>query len=171
VIESAVPAPVKHLRGIAFANVAVVFFGLAGVLGKLSGLPAPVIVFGRVLFAGVVLLALAGAQRRPVRPRGRRDGVVLVVQGILLAVHWTAFFESIAVANVAVGLLSFSSFPLFTAALEPVLFRQRPSRIQIVAALLILPGVAGWAVWPRSRVQDTLRARRSGARPGRGGAR
>jgi drug/metabolite transporter (DMT)-like permease len=152
VIESAVPAPVKHLRGIAFANVAVVFFGLAGVLGKLSGLSAPVIVFGRVLFAGVVLLALAVLQRRPVRPRGRRDGVLLVAQGILLAVHWTAFFESIAVANVAVGLLSFSSFPLFTAALEPLLFRQRPSRIQILAALLILPGI--YLLVPAFTVQD-----------------
>jgi drug/metabolite transporter (DMT)-like permease len=152
VIESAVPAPVKHLRGIAFANVAVVFFGLAGVLGKLSGLPAPVIVFGRVLFAGVVLLALAVLQRRPVRPRGRRDGVLLVAQGILLAVHWTAFFESIAVANVAVGLLSFSSFPLFTAALEPLLFRQRPSRIQILAALLILPGI--YLLVPAFTLQD-----------------
>jgi len=147
-----VPAPVKQLRGIAFANVAVVFFGLAGVLGKLSGLPAPVIVFGRVLFAGVVLLALAVLQRRSVRPRGRRDAVVLVAQGMLLAVHWTAFFQSIAVANVAVGLLSFSSFPLFTAALEPLLFRQRPSRIQIVAALLILPGI--YLLVPAFTLQD-----------------
>jgi drug/metabolite transporter (DMT)-like permease len=150
--ESPGSAPARHLRGIALANVAVVFFGLAGVLGKLSGLPAPVIVLGRVLFAGVVLLALAGVQRRPLRPRGRRDAVVLVAQGILLAVHWTAFFQSIAVSNVAVGLLSFSSFPLFTAALEPVLFRQRPSRIQIVAALLILPGI--YLLVPAFTLQD-----------------
>jgi drug/metabolite transporter (DMT)-like permease len=109
-------------------------------------------VFGRVLFAGVVLLALAGVQRRPVRPRGRRDGVLLVAQGILLAVHWTAFFQSIAVSNVAVGLLSFSSFPLFTAALEPLLFRQRPSRIQILAALLILPGI--YLLVPAFTLQD-----------------
>jgi len=147
-----VPGPGKHLRGIALANVAVVFFGLAGVLGKLSALPAPIIVFGRVLFAGVVLLALAVLQRRSVRPQGRRDGVLLVAQGILLAVHWTAFFQSIAVANVAVGLLSFSSFPLFTAALEPLLFRQRPSRIQIVAALLILPGI--YLLVPAFTLQD-----------------
>src|SRR5439155_11933795 len=61
--------------------------------------------------------------------------------GALLAIHWTTFFQSIAVSNVAIGLLSFSSFPLFTAALEPLLLHQRPNRIQIVAALLILPGI------------------------------
>jgi drug/metabolite transporter (DMT)-like permease len=60
---------------------------------------------------------------------------------VLLALHWTAFFQAINVSNVAIGLLSFSSFPLFTAVLEPLLLHQRPSRIQIVAALLILPGI------------------------------
>jgi drug/metabolite transporter (DMT)-like permease len=60
---------------------------------------------------------------------------------LLLALHWTAFFQAINVSSVAIGLLSFSSFPLFTAMLEPLLLHQRPSRVQIVAALLILPGI------------------------------
>ncbi len=45
----------------------------------------------------------------------------------------------------------------------------------IVAALVLLISVAGWAAWPRtgteSQAGDIRRARRSGARPGRGGAR
>ena len=131
----------KPLRGSIEANIAVLFFGLAGVLGKLSVLPAPLIVLGRVVFAGIVLLVACFVQRVPLRPRQRRDGFLLVGQGALLALHWTAFFQSINVSNVAIGLLSFSSFPLFTSVLEPLLLKQRPSRIQIVAALLILPGI------------------------------
>src|SRR6266496_2936878 len=131
----------QHWRGLVFANVAVLFFGLAGVLGKLTVLPAPLIVFGRVFFAGLVLVAVALFQHIPLRPKRQRDGFLLLGQGALLALHWTAFFQSINVSNVAVGLLSFSSFPLFTAMLEPLLLHQRPSRIQIVAALLILPGI------------------------------
>lgn len=128
-------------RGLLSANVAVLFFGLAGVLGKLSALPAPLIVLGRVVFAGIVLLIIAQWQGVPLKARRRRDGLLLVGQGALLALHWTAFFQSINVSNVAIGLLSFSSFPLFTAALEPLLLRQRPGWIQVVAALLILPGI------------------------------
>lgn len=131
----------QNWRGLVFANVAVLFFGLAGVLGKLTVLPAPLIVFGRVFFAGLVLLAVALFQHIPLRPRRQRDGFLLLGQGALLALHWTAFFQSINVSNVAVGLLSFSSFPLFTAMLEPLLLRQRPTRVQVVAALLILPGI------------------------------
>jgi drug/metabolite transporter (DMT)-like permease len=133
--------PSNKLRELLFANIAVLFFGLAGVLGKLTILPAPLIVFGRAFFAGLVLLAVCLFQRIALRPKRSRDGFLLLGQGVLLALHWTAFFQAINVSNVAIGLLSFSSFPLFTAALEPLLLHLRPSRIQIVAALLILPGI------------------------------
>ena len=135
------PKQPKPPRGLLFANVAVLFFGLAGVLGKLSVLPAPLIVFGRASFAGLVLLAVCWFQHIPLRPKRSRDGFLLLGQGVLLALHWTAFFQAINVSNVATGLLAFSSFPLFTAALEPLLLHQRPSRIQIVAAFLILGGI------------------------------
>jgi drug/metabolite transporter (DMT)-like permease len=124
-----------------YVNIATLFFGLAGVLGKLSGLPAPAITLGRVLFAGVTLGFLAGIIKTPLQPRSRRDLALLLLQGFILAVHWTAFFQSIAISSVAIGLLSFSSFPLFTAVLEPILLGQRPRRIEILSALLILPGV------------------------------
>ncbi|GAC1349267.1 MAG: DMT family transporter [Ktedonobacteraceae bacterium] len=131
----------KPLQGIASANIAILFFGLAGVLGKLSSLPSPLIVLGRVLFAGLTLLAVSLFQQIPLRPRRRQHSFLLLGQGVLLALHWTTFFQAIAVSNVAIGLLSFSSFPLFTAALEPLLLRQRPSRLHLFAALLILPGM------------------------------
>ncbi len=135
------PEQSKQLRGLVSANVAVLLFGLAGVLGKLSLLPAPIIVFGRSFFAGLVLLAVCWFRHISLRPKQSRDGYLLLGQGVLLALHWTAFFQAINVSNVAIGLLSFSSFPLFTAILEPLLLHQRPRRIQIVAALLILPGI------------------------------
>ncbi|QBD74781.1 EamA family transporter [Ktedonosporobacter rubrisoli] len=128
-------------RGLALANIAVLFFGLAGVLGKLSALPSPIITLTRVVFAGLVLIIVALFQRTPLRPASRRDGWILCAQGALLALHWTSFFQSINVSSVAIGLLSFSSFPLLTALLEPLILQQRPTRIQIFAALLVLPGI------------------------------
>lgn len=128
-------------RGLAYANFAVLFFGLAGALGKLSALPAPLITLGRVVIAALALGGLACVRPTPLRPAARRDLLILLAQGILLAIHWTTFFQAINVSNVAIGLLAFSSFPLFTAAFEPLLLRQRPSALQVAAALLILPGV------------------------------
>ena len=65
-------------RGPVVANIAVLFFGLAGVLGKLSALPAPLIVLGRVLFAAPALLAICLFQRLDIRPRKVHDSFILV---------------------------------------------------------------------------------------------
>jgi len=129
-------------RGLITANIATLFFGLAGVLGSLTGLPAPLITLGRAAFAGLALGGWALLARLSLRPRAGRDLAILIAQGVLLAIHWSAFFQAIVVSNVAIGLLAFSSFPLFTAALEPLLLRQRPQIPETVAAALIVPGVA-----------------------------
>ena len=131
----------EHQRGLVAVNAAVLLFGLAGVLGALSELPAPLIVLARVLVAGTALAVVVRLRQVSVRPKSRRDLLILVGQGMLLAVHWTTFFQAINVSSVAIGLLAFSSFPLFTAALEPLLLRQRLSLVQIAGALLVLPGI------------------------------
>jgi drug/metabolite transporter (DMT)-like permease len=119
----------------------VLFFGLAGVLGKLTTLPATGIVLGRVLFAGLALAAFLAVRRAPLLPRRLADLPALVITGAVLALHWTAFFQAVRLSSVAVALLSFSTFPLFTAALEPLVLRERPRRIEVLAALLIVPGM------------------------------
>lgn len=146
----------KQRRGLASVHIAVLFFGLAGVLGKLTGLPAPLIVLGRVVFASLALGAVAHIRHIPLAPRRRRDLAALAAQGGLLALHWTVFFQSINVASVAVGLLSFSTFPLFTAAIEPALLRQRPSAPQLAAAVAILPGV--YLLVPSFSLDNTVTA-------------
>ncbi len=143
----------SHKRGLLSTHLAVAFFGLAGVLGKLTGLPAPLIVLGRVVYAGIALALVARIRGVPLRPKRRRDAALLIAQGGVLALHWTAFFQSINVSNVAIGLLSFSSFPLFTAAIEPLVLHQRPSRVQIVAAAIVLLGV--YLLVPSLSLQDS----------------
>lgn len=122
-------------------HVAVLFFGLAGVLGRLTALPAVLIVLGRVAFAAPTLLIVVRARGLALTTRSRRDRALLIGQGVLLAAHWSAFFQAINVSSVAIGLLAFSSFPLFTALLEPLLLRQPASRVQVIGALCVLPGV------------------------------
>lgn len=122
-------------------HVAALLFGLAGVLGKLIPLPATIIVLGRVAFSSVALGGLLVMRRTTIRWRARRDLAVLAISGVILAAHWTAFFKAVQIANVAVALLAFSTFPLFTTTLEPLLLRTYPRRVDVLAALLILPGM------------------------------
>ena len=115
-----------HVSALAAAHGAAVLFGLTGILGALIRFDAVAITAGRAGFAATALLVLALVQRRPLRQGlGRRRTGILLVSGLLLAVHWITFFMAVKVGGVAVATLGFASFPAFIALLDVVLFRER----------------------------------------------
>lgn len=130
-------------KNLAEIHAAVLLFGLAGLFGKWLFLSPILIVLGRVVFAGALLgaLVLLGRGRRTSRIELRGDAPVFVLLGLLLALHWVAFFRAIQVSSVAVGLLSYSSFPLFTAFLEPLINRERWEARSFLLSLGCLAGV------------------------------
>jgi drug/metabolite transporter (DMT)-like permease len=133
---------------------AVVLFGLAGLFGKWLAFSPLIIVFGRVVFAALTLGLILVVARRSVRVPGPGDRLLFLGLGVLLAVHWTAFFLSVQVSTVAVGLLSYSSFPVFTAFLEPVLFRKKPDAFNVFFAAICLLGV--FLIVPRFAWTDAV---------------
>jgi drug/metabolite transporter (DMT)-like permease len=130
----------QRFRALAAVHLAVLLFGLAGLFGKLLSLPSPVIVFGRTLWASTTLIAWL-TLRRQWRPPHIRDRVLLLFSGALLAGHWFTFFESIQVSSVAVGLVTFSSFPLFVTFLEPIVFKEPLRRGDLMTAALVVFGL------------------------------
>jgi len=118
-----------------------VLFGLAGLFGKWLALSPVLIVLGRVVFAAAALAAIIRISGGRFSVRGKTDGGLFLLQGLVLAAHWVLFFESIRVSTVAVGLLAYSSFPVFTAFLEPLFFRTRLSRLHVALSLVCLAGV------------------------------
>jgi drug/metabolite transporter (DMT)-like permease len=121
-------------------HLAVLLFGMAGLFGKLLSLPSVVIVFGRTIWASTALIAWL-TLRRQWHPPHFRDRGLLLFSGVLLAGHWFTFFESIQVSSVAVGLVTFSSFPLFVTFLEPLFFKERLQRRDLMTAALVVLGL------------------------------
>lgn len=120
----------------------VFLFGLSGLFGKFLALPATVIVLGRTGFAALVLGLVLAVGRQTMRPRSAQDLLGLALLGGLLACHWVSFFYSIQLATVAIGLLTFSSFPLFVTLLEPLLFKSPWRWRDGAMALVVVIGVA-----------------------------
>ena len=128
-------------RSLLEIHLAVFLFGFPGLFGKWLALSPVLIVFGRVLFASLTLAAVMALGGRSFRISPRRDVVLLLACGFVLAAHWTMFFKSVQVSSVAVGLLAYSSFPVFTAFLEPLLTRERWDPASLVYALLCVLGI------------------------------
>ncbi len=129
-----------RIKSLLAIHIAVFFFGTAGLFGKLLPLESQEIVFGRTFFAGLTLFILAGT-------RGSSEGVRkylsprFVPLGSILAFHWYAFYYSIQVSSVAVGLLTFSCFPIVTTFLEPLFFNTKLSRADVTSAALVSLGL------------------------------
>ena len=118
-------------------HVAVVLFGVAALFGKWIALPPVAIVAGRTVVAALTLaivLGLRGASS------GRPDAG-LAANGVLLAIHWVAFFAAVQIGTVAIGLLGFASFPIFVLILESAQQRQRPRLSAALAVGLVAAGL------------------------------
>jgi drug/metabolite transporter (DMT)-like permease len=134
-------------------HAAVVLFGLAGLFGKWLPLSPFIIVLGRVFFASLALAAILLLTKTGFKIRRSGDTALFFGLGLVLAIHWATFFKSIQVSTVAVGLLSYSSFPVFTAFLEPLLFRIKTDAVNILVALICLFGV--FLIIPRLEWSDS----------------
>ena len=111
-----------HRSGIVSIFLAVPFVSITGLFGKWLSLPPILIVQWRTIFASIALLILLKILREKIFFKSYRDFLWFFIGGLVLGVHWIAFFRAIQVSTVAIGLLSYVSYPLFTSVLEPIFF-------------------------------------------------
>jgi drug/metabolite transporter (DMT)-like permease len=141
-------------RSLIEIHIAVLFFGLAGLFGKLILLPPLVIVLGRVIFAAVFLALLSLYLKQNIKLNQKKDYLYLFIMGIILALHWWTFFQAIRVSTVALGLLTYSTFPIFVTFLEPYFFKDKIKRSDIFLALVTFLGVI--LVIPRFEIANNI---------------
>jgi len=141
-------------HGMLEIHIAVLLFGLAGLFGKLLALPPLVIVFGRTFFASLMLCAILFFSKTQLRAKSRQDLMVLVLLGAILAIHWITFFHSIQISTVAVGLLTFSTFPVFVTFMEPYFFKEKLHLFDILMAGSVFLGLV--LVIPSFNLQNNV---------------
>jgi len=128
--------------GLIQIHLAAFLVGFPGLFSKWLALSPAMITLGRMIIGSTALLVFAQVTATRLRLSGWRDAGLLVLSGALLAGHWLAFFQYIQVSTVAVGLLAFSTFPLFVTFLEPLFFDERLHWFDIFTGLIVVAGLA-----------------------------
>jgi drug/metabolite transporter (DMT)-like permease len=132
-------------------HLAVALFGCSGLIGKHVASPAAVITCVRSLVGALALGAglLLWRRLRPHTPGSTGSPapaawtrVALLAAGGLLALHWWAFFTAVQWSTVALGLLTFASYPLFATLLEPLLFGEHWRTPDLLACAGVAAGLA-----------------------------
>ncbi|KEI69556.1 DMT family transporter [Endozoicomonas elysicola] len=131
-------------------HIAILLFGLSGLFGKLLPIDPGWIVLGRTLVGSTVLLLLLACKGKVRQMLVPGQWPINMALGSILAIHWMTFFQAIQVSSVAVGLLAFSSFPVFVTLLEPLLFKERLRWLDVLTAAGVVAGLV--IVFPFSSV-------------------
>jgi drug/metabolite transporter (DMT)-like permease len=139
-------APGKAISGAAFATLLLValVMGANHVAARVAfnnGVDVATAVVFRSGVTAIVLLLLLRVQRARVRLT-RRHGWMLTVIGLLVGVQSLCLYSSVARLPVALALLAFNTYPIWTSFWAWVIHRQRPERALVIAMPIILLGLA-----------------------------
>ncbi len=136
------PTVYTHKKALIELHLAAILFGGAGLFAEFITISAGGIVLGRALIAAV-FIAVVHFLVRPilVLPKSKKDRIQFVVLGFILALHWVSFFVCIQMTTVAIGVLTFSSFPIFTILLVALMNKRLPSNTNILLSLVALFGI------------------------------
>jgi len=127
--------------------VAVVAVSTGAVLVRLSEAPSTVAAFYRVLFTTLPLLPVAAWKYRPAfRRLRRRDLAFATLSGVALAVHFAAWFESLAWTSVAASVTLVQSQPVFVAAGAWLFLRERVTGRMALGVAVAVAGMAAMSL-------------------------
>lgn len=128
-------------KNILYLHMAVMLFSLSGVAAQFVEVPSITVAMGRVTCSSILLLCMILVKKESLKLADKKDYIGIMMTGIVLAVHWSTFFQSIQVSSVAIGTITFSTFPLFLTFLEPFVFHEKFSKQSVISAILLMIGV------------------------------
>lgn len=118
----------------------ILIFGFTGILGKLISIDSTPLVFWRTLIGGGAIYIWL-IVRRKVSKKSTTELLKMGGVGILVAIHWITFFESIKISNVSVALTMLATSPMFIGFLEPLIFKRKLDWKELAVAAVVLVGV------------------------------
>jgi len=123
-----------HLHFIVF------IWGFTAVLGALISVEAIPLVWYRMLLASFFILLYIIYRKKNLFV-SRANMIKYSLVGVLLAMHWLAFFGAIKVSNVSITLAMMSTGAFFGSLLEPIFFRRRIIYYEVLFGIIVILGL------------------------------
>jgi drug/metabolite transporter (DMT)-like permease len=121
-------------------HLAVLLWGITAVLGRAIDLSAPVLVWYRMLMTALFMAGILYYRKGWV-PVEKNDRSRLFSIGLLIAVHWVAFYGSIKFSNASVALVCLSTASIFTPLLDQFINKTKHKPAELLLGLLAMAGV------------------------------
>ena len=131
----------NSFKGLLAVHSAVLIFGLTALFSKLIALTALEITLLRSIFTVLIISAIFFWHKNSLKLLILKDYGIVILLGVLLALHWVTYFHAMQVSSVAVGVIALYTFPVMTVFLEPLFHGKRPHIKDVLSALTVLFGI------------------------------
>lgn len=121
-------------------HILVFIWGFTAILGALISIDAIPLVWYRMFFAVLFILIYFLFKRKSIRTTPKAL-LKFLFTGILIALHWIAFFSAIKVANVSIALVAMSTGALFTSLIEPLFFKRKLIFLELLFGVIVIVGL------------------------------
>ena len=132
--------PDVNLKHNLHLHLIVFIWGFTAVLGKLISLDALPLVWWRMSLAVLLILGYIYYKKTSFK-LSKKDIVLLLISGLIIALHWITFFKAIKVSNISITLACLSTGAFFTSILEPIFYKRKMVWYEIVFGLVVLIGL------------------------------
>ncbi len=115
--------------------------GFTAILGELISIEAIPLVWYRMVIAGVLMFLYI--KIRKINSAVSSAAMLrFFIAGIIIALHWITFFASINEANISIALAMFATGAFFTSLIEPIFYKRKIIKYEIVFGLMVAIGVS-----------------------------
>ena len=114
--------------------------GFTAILGELISIKAVPLVWYRMVIAGIIMFLYIKIAK--INTKVPKSAILkFFIAGIIIALHWITFFAAINQANVSIALAMFSTGAFFASLIEPVFYKRKINRYEILFGLMVSIGV------------------------------
>lgn len=121
-------------------HIAVFLAGWTGIFGRLISLGGLPLVWYRMITSVIVLFAVLAFMKR-IHKTGWKAVMKICGCGVLLALHWVAFFASIQASNVSIGVACVATSCFFTTLFDPLVNQKRFQWKNILLSFIAIAGI------------------------------
>jgi drug/metabolite transporter (DMT)-like permease len=114
--------------------------GFTAILGELISINSIALVWFRMSMAGILMFIYIKGRKLKLKVK-LYSIVKFSIAGIIIALHWITFFESIKQSTISIALAMFSTGAFFASLLEPIFYKRRIIWYEILFGLIVIFGV------------------------------
>ena len=122
-------------------HIIVFIWGFSPVLGRFINTDAYQLVWFRVLITVAVMFLYLKITKHDLKISSKHFWQLSGI-GVIIMIHWLAFYGAIKESNISVTMVAFSTGTLFSSIIEPIFFKRQVRFYEVIIGLIIMGGLA-----------------------------